>query len=142
MSLDKEGAQNLNKSEELTCEERIEDAINSRGEDFLNFFDGINKGCEETIEEYYNYGLSVDMVSMGTFRGQKEPYLRYQLSFGGPSEEINFYQNGRVEFVFKDWFDYAVRKISHLDWVDWLRDNMVECELLTNEAFFKAWEVE
>tara|TARA_Y100001938_G_C7775895_1_gene275534 strand:+ start:132 stop:545 length:414 start_codon:yes stop_codon:yes gene_type:complete len=137
MSLDIEGAQNLKKSEK--CEDRIEDAILSRGEDFERF---MNAEDDETIEEFYQYGLDISMVSMGTFKNMKEPYLRYQLSWGGPSEEINFYQNGRVEFVFKDWFDYAAIEVSHLDWIEWLRDWFVDTELLTDQKFFSAWRGE
>ena len=137
MSLDNEGVQNLKKSDK--CIDRIENYILSRGKDFERF---MNADDEETQIEFYEYGLDVSMVSMGTFQDQKEPYLRYQLSWGGPSEEINFYQNGRVEFVFKDWFDYAVKEVSHLDWVEWLRGWFVDIELLTDQKFLKAWRDE
>jgi len=137
MSLDSEGIQNPKKSDK--CIDRIEDYILSRGEDFERF---MNTNDEETQIEFYEYGLDVSMVSMGTFQDQKEPYLRYQLSWGGPSEEINFYQNGRVEFVFKDWFDSAVKEVSHLDWVEWLRGWFVDIELLTDQKFFEAWRGE
>ena len=134
MSLESEGAQNLKKSE--TCEDRIEDVIISRGEDFERF---MNAEDDETIEEFFQYGLEVSMVSMGTFKNMEEPYLRYLLSWGGPSEEINFYQNGRIEFVFKDWFDYAAIEVSHLEWAEWLRNWFVDTELLTDQKFLQAW---
>ena len=151
MSLELEGAQNLKQSDKETCKDRIKDAIISRGEDFTRFMNCYSFGDDymieadpedEVLEEFYNYGLDISMVSMGTFKDQKEPYLRYQLSWGGPSEEINFYQNGRVEFVFKDWFDYASIEISHLEWVQWLKQYLEDIELLTNQAFYKAWEGE
>jgi len=150
MSLDKRGAPTLNQSEtrikDLTCKERIKESLRSRGEDFERFITAymgeLSEEDESIIDEFYNYGLSIDMVSMGTFKNMKEPYLRYQLSWGGPSEEINFYQNGRVEFVFKDWFDYAVKEVSHLDWVEWLRGWFVDIELLTDQKFFDAWRGE
>jgi len=132
-----EGEQNLNQSDKETCEDRITEAIISRGEDFTRF---MNAEDEETIEEFYNYGLCIDMVSVGTFRDQTEPYLRYQISYGGPSEELRFYQNGTVEFWFLDWFDGAHKNISSMDWVQWLKQYLEDIELLTNEAFFKAWE--
>jgi len=137
MSLDSEGTPTLNKSDR--CIDRIEDAILSRGEDFERF---MNTNDEETQIEFYEYGLDVSMVSIGAFQNQNEPYLRYQLSWGGPSEEINFYQNGRVEFVFKDWFDSAVKEVSHLDWVEWLRGWFVDIELLTDQKFLEAWRSE
>ena len=132
-----EGEQNLNQSDKETCEDRITEAIISRGEDFTRF---MNAEDEETIEEFYNYGLCIDMVSVGTFRDQTEPYLRYQISYGGPSEELRFYQNGTVEFWFLDWFDGAHKNISSMDWVQWLKQYLEDIELLTNEAFYKAWE--
>ena len=120
-----------------TCADRITESIISRGEDFKRFMNSEN---EETQEEFYNYGLCIDMVNIGTFRDQKEPYLRYQISYGGPSEELRFYQNGTVEFWFLDWYDGAHKIITSLDWVQWLIQHLEDCELLTNEAFFKGWE--
>ena len=120
-----------------TCADRITESIISRGEDFTRF---MNSEDEETTEEFYNYGLCVDMVNVGTFKDQNEPYLRYQISYGGPSEELRFYQNGTVEFWFLDWYDGAHKDITSLDWVRWLKEHLQDCELLTNEAFFKGWE--
>ena len=122
-----------------TCADRITGSIISRGEDFTRF---MNSEDEETTEEFYNYGLCVDMVSVGTFKDQNEPYLRYQISYGGPSEELRFYQNGTVEFWFLDWYDGASKIITSLDWVQWLKQYLEDIELLTNEAFFKGWEGE
>ena len=136
MSLNNEGAQNLKQSDKETCEDRITEAIISRGEDFKRF---MNAEDEETTEEFYNYGLCIDMVTPGTFKNT-EPYLRYQISYGGPSEELRFYQNGTVEFWFLDWWDGAHKNISGLSWVQWLKEHLQDCEILTNEAFFKAWE--
>ena len=127
----------MNKNE--TCADRITESIISRGEDFKRF---MNAEDEETTEEFYNYGLCLDMVNVGTFKEQKEPYLRYQISYGGPSEELRFYQNGTVEFWFLDWYDGAHKIITSLDWVQWLKEYLEEIELLTNEEFFKGWEVE
>ena len=129
----------INKNTDPTCEDRITESIISRGEDFKRFMNSEN---EETQEEFYNYGLCIDMVNVGTFKDQKEPYLRYQISFGGPSEELRFYQNGTVEFWFLDWYDGAHKIITSLDWVQWLKEYLEEIELLTNEEFFKGWEVE
>tara|TARA_R100001244_G_scaffold129797_1_gene101473 strand:+ start:255 stop:647 length:393 start_codon:yes stop_codon:yes gene_type:complete len=129
----------INKNTDPTCEDRITESIISRGEDFKRF---MNAEDEKTQEEFYNYGLCLDMVSVGTFKDQKEPYLRYQISFGGPSEELRFYQNGTVEFWFLDWYDGAHKIITSLDWVQWLKEYLEEIELLTNEEFFKGWEVE
>ena len=127
----------INKNTDPTCADRITESIISRGEDFTRF---MNSEDEETQEEFYNYGLDISMVDMGTFRDQTEPYLRYQISYGGPSEELRFYQNGTVEFWFLDWYDGASKIITSLDWVQWLKQYLEDIELLTNEAFFKGWE--
>jgi len=135
MSLDNEGTQNLKQSDK--CIDRITEAIISRSEDFTRF---MNAEDEETQEEFYNYGLCIDMVSMGTFRDMKEPYLRYQISYGGPSEELRFYQNGTVEFWFLDWFDGAHKNITSMGWVQWLKQYLEDIELLTNDRFYDGWD--
>ena len=40
----------------------------------------------------------------GTFSDQRAEYIRFQLSWGGPSEEFRFYANGDCEFWFLDWY--------------------------------------
>ena len=137
MSLNNEGAQNLKQSDKETCEDRITEAIISRGEDFKRF---MNAEDEETTEEFYNYGLEIAMVNMGTFKDMKEPYLKYLISWGGPSEELRFYQNGTVEFWFLDWFDGAHKNITSMGWVQWLKQYLEDIELLTNDRFYDGWD--
>ena len=67
--------------------------------------------CPNIIEKLKNefgekedYGLSFDYVEEGTFKDQREPYIRFQISWGGPSEEFRFYANDTCEFWFLDWF--------------------------------------
>lgn len=75
----------------------------------------------EEIGEFHEYGLCFDYVEPETFGGQKEGYWRYQLSWGGPSEEIRFYASSpeapahRITFVFMDWFDGYERKLTGKD---------------------------
>ena len=64
---------------------------------------------------YHNYGLAIDLVTAGTFKGQREDYIRYQLSYGGPSEEFRIYKNGDVEFWLLDWFDGAKVDVTSED---------------------------
>lgn len=67
----------------------------------------------ETMYEQFNeYGLCFDYVAPGTFTDQEQGYFRYQISWGGPSEEIRFFVNPdfsvyHVEFWFLDWWDGA-----------------------------------
>jgi hypothetical protein len=65
------------------------------------------------------YGLSFDYVAPGTFTDQKEGYWRYQISWGGPSDEFRFYAGGcgeqqpyRISYVFLDWFDGHERALA------------------------------
>lgn len=116
----------------------------SRAEDFrfwmnhgtdLEMYDP-DEWSEETYKEmekefsnrgsFYDYGLSVDYVSPGTF-DNKEGYLRYQLSYGGPSEEIRFYfslsgRPHRIEFVYLDWYKGVGFDVTKEDWALWLWD--------------------
>ena len=64
---------------------------------------------EIMMEARSNYGLSWDYVSADTFDNQEQGYFRYQISWGGPSEEIRFYVDYgkklyKAEYWFLDWF--------------------------------------
>ena len=108
------------------------------------------RGCTEEVYEmygrtgsFYDYGLAVDYVTPGTFNN-KAGYLRYQLSYGGPSEEVRFYftQGAReaykIEFVYLDWGVGVGFDVTNEDWAKWLFDwfnevGTVEAEM--NKAF-------
>lgn len=75
----------------------------------------------EEISNFNNYGLGFGFVDAGTFNDQKEGYYRYQLSWGGPSDEIRFYQDGTVEYVFMDWFCGVGFDVTGEDWAEWLK---------------------
>lgn len=89
-----------------SCLDRVEDSLRSRMEDISN---------EDTnLEEY---GLCFDYVPVNTFDDQKRGYWRWQLSYGGPSDEFRFYGEqiddffihiDTVEYWFLDWGDGAV----------------------------------
>ena len=62
------------------------------------------KSLIETYDEigsFYEYGLSFDFVESDE---NSDGYYRYQLSWGGPSDEIRFYPDGTIEYCFFDWF--------------------------------------
>ena len=67
-------------------------------------------------EDFFDYvnqsGLSFDYVTPYTFKDQGTPYYRFQMSWGGPSDEFNVYTDSskniqKIEYWFKDWFDGA-----------------------------------
>ena len=80
-----------------TCEERIDNALADRMQDF-------RKGELE--------GLCFDYVEPFTFVEQPRGYHRWQLSWGGPSDEFRLYADGTVHYHFMDWYDGAKRYIT------------------------------
>ena len=104
---------------QATCAERWHGEKDSTFEDLRKLWDAYCNG-EEDVEDLGNlfeYGLSFSYVTPGTFgEEQEDGYFRYQLSWGGPSDEIRYYANPddceeqhvtpyRVTYVFLDWFD-------------------------------------
>lgn len=74
----------------------------------------------EDLPIYYEYGLSFDYVELGTFDDMKEDYFRYQFSWGGPSDELRFYED-RIEYVFMDWFCGVGFDVSNEEWAEWCK---------------------
>ena len=96
------------------CSERVKEAFDSRMADIRTLWEAENNETEY-LGSLYDYGLAIDLVEAGTFKGQREDYVRYQLSWGGPSEEFRIYKNGKVEFWLLDWFDGAPLEVSGED---------------------------
>ena len=96
------------------CKERVKEAYQDRITDIRKLY---KAGAEEVedLGTLAEYGLSIDKVGAGTFEKQREDYLRYQLSYGGPSEEFRIYKNGEVEFWLLDWFDGAKVEVKGND---------------------------
>lgn len=126
---------------DLKCELRIEDNLSSRLEDLRKLFEAECRGEEnEDLGALHEYGLCFDYVAPDTFREQREGYFRYQLSYGGPSDEFRFFTNPdfslhRIEYWFLDWFDGAHRILSGKD-EEFLRELWAwfcECDLPRHE---------
>lgn len=74
---------------------------------------------EATHEERCNYGLCFDYCAPNggdEDEDERQGYFRYQLSWGGPSDEFRFFVNPdlscyRVEYWFLDWFQGASRTL-------------------------------
>ena len=107
-------------TKQLTCTERVETAKNSRIADLKSFMELDNEETSGEWEIGY-YGLSWDYVEPDTFEDQPNGYYRYQISWGGPSEEIRYHiaylDNSttcmyEVEFWFLDWFDGACVQLT------------------------------
>ncbi len=99
---------------EVKCEARVDLNLRQRLEDIGPLLRGEEVEGLGTFEEY---GLSLDYVAPETFNQQAEGYFRYQISWGGPSDEFRFFVNPdllchRIEYWFLDWFDGAHRDCS------------------------------
>lgn len=88
--------------------------------------------CETLWERFGEYGLSWDYVEADSENGDPG-YFRYQISWGGPSDEFRFFvdyggQLYCVEYWFLDWFDGASRTLHGDDYqlleqiFDWFAD--------------------
>ena len=99
-----------------TCQDRIDRHLEDRIAELRSL---LNDDAPEA-GDFAKYGLGFDYVPRFTFDEQAEGYFRYQLSWGGPSDEFRFFTNPdfichRVEYWFLDWFDGASRTLSDSD---------------------------
>lgn len=113
-------------NQEKKCSEIVEEKYQDRLEQFENaksFFDkdeekrwdwkNDNPECDQYdgYDDFFDYvnqsGLCFDRVEAGTFKDQRAAYWRWQLSWGGPSQEFRLFDNGDLEFWHLDWFDGA-----------------------------------
>ena len=120
-------------SKQKTCEERIDESLSRVADDMKQYMEDPNdedivfEGSDSLeMSPLTEYGLSFDYCGpdeeeeeAGDWSGE---YFRFQISWGGPSSEIRFYSNGRIEYVFMDWFDGATRDITNEEWASWLGD--------------------
>ena len=96
-------------SKQKNCKERWYENKQDRIADLRALFYADDQTTEE-LGSFNEYGLCFDYVAKGTFEDQEEGYFRYQLSWGGPSDEFRFYTDmaggvGEITYTFLDWFD-------------------------------------
>lgn len=129
----------INQNSENNIVEEGKKHLLSRSKTFKGFMefgtdseqDKLSKKAKRFFEDegdFCKYGLSFGFVDAGTFDDQKEGYYRYQLSWGGPSEEIRFYQDGSIIFVYLDWFSGVGFDVSGEDWAIWLKNFFEEIQ--------------
>jgi len=85
------------------------------------------------LGRFDEYGLCFDYVAPNTFKEQRRGYFRYQITSGGPSEEVRFYADGdgdrwtvdNVEY----WFDGHGEKVrgSNYEMMKEIFQNFAEC---------------
>ena len=103
------------KMSQPTCEDRIAKAWSRRKADLERCLYGPSE--ESGLAEY---GLSFDFIEER--ENESIGYYRYQLSWGGPSDEIRFYEGGKATYHFMDWFDGASIDVSKSEVVADLRE--------------------
>ena len=100
------------------CADLVQHELKKELETLRKLWDLHCEDCDASDDEYgnlYEYGLAFDYVAPGTFDDQNEGYFRYQISWGGPSDEFQIFAGGspdgwvihRIEYWYKDWFDGA-----------------------------------
>lgn len=97
------------------CKDRVRAELRGRIEDLDKLWTLYQAGNDESdpdLGRMEEYGLAFDYVAPGTFPNQTRGYFRYQLSWGGPSDEFRFFADEnmnptRIEYWFMDWFDGA-----------------------------------
>ena len=104
----------MSRSEGTKCKDLVNQSFLERMDDIRTLFYAVENETED-LGSLYDYGLCLDYVEAGTFKNQRTPYHRYQLSCGGPSEEFRIYLNGDVEFWYLDWFDGACVNVTGED---------------------------
>ena len=109
-----------------TCEEQIDGHLERKRAAFRSYMnepDTYENGSEaDGLSSFHDYGLSFDACIDEDPEKAATDYYRYQLSWGGPSDEIRFHRDGSIEYRFMDWFDGAGRIVTGEDWAQWLRD--------------------
>lgn len=136
-------------SKQATCRQRIRAHYKGRMASIKTLYTLYRQDPEasDPVEgTWTEFGLSFDYVPAKTFTDQRTGYFRFQLSWGGPSDEFRFYTDAdlnlsRVEYRFMDWFDGAGLTVKGADlelieeiWNDWQ-----DCEL-PQSALRKARE--
>lgn len=72
------------------------------------------------LGDFYDYGLCLDVVTKeNDWGGEVLDFVRFQISWGGPSEEVRFYPHGVIEFVYLDWFSGVGFDVTDCPQFDW-----------------------
>lgn len=110
--------------------------LNSRASDIKQFITSSRSDDDsirdDSYQEFCEYGLALDYVAPETFEDQNEGYIRFQISCGGPSEEIRLFYSPsgrkpyRIEFVYMDWGVGVGFDVTGQEWAQWLAEQWGE----------------
>jgi|TARA_Y100000310_G_scaffold20202_1_gene19713 hypothetical protein len=126
-----------NKQLKTELVQEVKDQRISQEDEFYTYID--NSEMQDTIQtSFAEYGLSFEYkegeIDEETGDYSKEPYFCYLLSFGGPSEEVRFYENGAIEFVYMDWFCGCGVNVTRDETFINLKQYFEDCEMLDFES--------
>ena len=123
----------------LKCADLIQQKFQDRNNDISDIFQLKNdyQEYENSYEALNEFGLSIDYIEPNTFEDQEHGYIRYQLSWGGPSDELRFYLDDNKElykcdYAYMDWFDGAVIDVTEEENIKDLYDNYIN--------LFQSWK--
>jgi len=99
-------------------------------------FSMLSSSLQDDIREQYQvrfneYGLSFSYVELD--KDTEQDYFKYLLSWGGPSDEIRFYDNGAIEYVHMNWFCGVGFNVTNDDVFKQVRDWFRDCDMLNFE---------
>ena len=100
---------------EPKCADLVVGKLNDRLDNLREMWDAYPDYTEDG-ECLNEYGLCFDYVEPDTWDDQPEGYWRYQLSYGGPSDEFRFHDDGTIEYRYHNWFDGAGRNLRGADY--------------------------
>lgn len=99
-------------SKELTCEDVIVEHYNDRLKQLRATIANVDKAEEDDNGITW---LDFSYVEAHTFNGQERGYYRWQLSWGGPSDEYRIWMNPdgieHITYHFMDWYDGAEMEV-------------------------------
>lgn len=119
-------------SKEKSCADRVAHEWSSVKEDLTAYM--LGSAPNDNLGPFDEYALGFDYVPKGTWEDQKHGYWRYQMSYGGPSDEVRFFVDyesfsflaPRTEYWFLDWYDGANLNVTDEACVRWLWDRLLQ----------------
>ena len=110
-------------------ENELREACNSGKYSFAELREFV-KTYYDGIGAFNEYGLCFDYVELGTFNDQENDYFRYQFSYGGPSDELRFYEDGTIVYVYLNWFCGVGFDVSDDEVCQWVKDWFDSCDMM------------
>ena len=124
---------------EKKCSDLVEQEFQDRMTDLRRLVQCEYDGTEdEDLGSLNEYRLCFDYVKPETFDDQIEGYFRYQLSWGGPSDEFRIFVNTdgsphRIEYWYLDWFEGAHVRVTGEDFTFLVDDILCNFDMLNTK---------